>query len=130
LERDRVAAYMVRAAATGAVDYSVADPTDINWRIRHRLLLREVHRKEEQDLLKAVHSHWCAYVSHGNLNDDSFSRVKKELSNAIVDLKNNAFPWDKSDKKDNENSTIDSTTQQLIDIYKAMPEISEDEEDD
>lgn len=119
---------MVRAAASGAINYTGADPTEKNWRIRHRLLLREVHRQEEQKLLDCVHRHWCAFTGHGNLNDDSFKRVKDEVSGVLTDLQTVIFPWDKPTKKEVKNSTIDAETQALIDAYRSI--IVEEEEND
>jgi len=111
---------MVRAATTGAINYAGADPTEKNWRIRHRLMLREVCRREEQNLLEHVHRHWCAFTSHGNLNEDSFGRVKTEVANVLTDLQNAIFPWNAAAKTEVKNSTIDATTQSLIDAYRTM----------
>lgn len=111
---------MVRAAASGVISYAGADPTERNWRIKHRLLLREVHRQEEQKLLESVHRHWCAYTSHGSLNEESFTNVKTEIANSLISLQNVIFPWDKQVKKEVKNSTIDPETQRLIDAYRAM----------
>lgn len=111
---------MVRAAASGAIDYTGADPTEKNWRIRHRLLLREVHRQEEQKLLDCVHRHWCAFTGHGSLSEDSFKKVKTSVSDVLSDLQQVIFPWDTQSKKEAKNSTIDPETQRLIDNYKKM----------
>lgn len=119
---------MVRAAASGAIDYTGADPLNRQWRIKHRLLLREVHRKEEENLLTNVHRHWCAYASHGRLSEESFDKVKEELANALVDLQGVVFPWARKEQeqKEDKNSKIDSTTQKLIDVWKSLPERKQD----
>lgn len=111
---------MVRAAATGAMDYTGADPTEKNWRLRHRLILREMYRQEEQKLLEHAHRHWCAFTSHGNLNEDSFGKVKTEIADALIDLQNVIFPWNADVKNKSQNSTIDAETQKLIDAYRTM----------
>jgi hypothetical protein len=111
---------MVRAAASGAIDYTGADPMEKNWRIKHRLLLKEVHRQEEQKLLEHVHQHWCAFTGHGNLNDDSFKRVKTEVSDVLGAIQNVIFPWDKQVKQEAKNSTIDAETQNLVEVYKEL----------
>lgn len=115
---------MVRAAASGVIDYSGADPMNKNWRIKHRLLLREMHRQEERRLLSHVHQHWCAYLSHGSLEPDSFKNVKEATSDALNSLQRTIFPWDKPEEVKTEsptgNSTIDPETQRLIDRYKEL----------
>jgi hypothetical protein len=111
---------MVRAAASGAINYAGADPTEKNWRIRHRLLLREIYRQEDQKMLEHAHRHWCAFTGHGNLNEESFTNVKTEVANVLTDLQNVIYPWAAKNKKEAGNSTIDSSTQQLIDQYRKM----------
>lgn len=115
---------MVRAAASGAINYSGADPLNKNWRIKHRLLLQEVHRQEEHRLLEHVHQHWCAYLSHGGLEADSFKNVKESTSKALTNLQNVIFPWDSrpevNTKSPAQQSTIDPETQRLIDRYKEL----------
>jgi len=109
---------MVRAAASGVVDYSRADPTDINWRIKHRLLITELRRKEEQELTSAVHRHWCAYVGHGALTEDSFKAIKTSATAALNDLTALIFPWAAKTENKTEKGTIDDETQRLVDKYK------------
>jgi hypothetical protein len=113
---------MVRAAVSGAIDYSRADPLDNHWRIKHRLLVTEMQRREDQHMLENLHRHWCAYVAHGSLAEESFTKVKKSASDILDDLQNNVFPWRKDVKKDAEsdsgNSKIDDAEQQLIERYK------------
>lgn len=86
---------MVRAAASGAIDYSQADPDDLNWRLRHKLLLKEVRRQEEKALLDAVHAHWLGYLSHGSLTPDSFKNVRKHTEDALQEYQEVIFPWTK-----------------------------------
>lgn len=116
---------MVRAAASGAIDYSKADPEDINWRIRHRLVLKEVKRQAEKEVLHAVHQHWLGYVGHGNLTADSYEKVSEYAGNAITEYENSVFPWlAAADAKatatgpGGQKVTIDEATQKLIEAYK------------
>lgn len=121
---------MVRAAASGIIDYANADPTEKNWRIRHRLLLNELHRREEQQMLETAHQHWCAYVAHGNLTEDSFSDIKQELTKVFTTLQSVIFPWQVTAEPQTRNSTIDAETQKLIDIYKQMVDGEKSREND
>lgn len=121
---------MVRAAAAGIFNYANADPTEKNWRIRHRLLLNEIYRREEQQLLLAAHQHWCAYVAHGNLTEDSFSNIKQELTKTFTALHSITFPWQAATEPQVENSTIDAETQKLIDVYRQMVASNQPQEQD
>lgn len=126
MDRDRIAAYMVRAAVSGAIDYSRADPTDNRWRIKHRLLLTEIQRQEDEKILAHNHTHWCAYLGHGNLTEDSFENVRENAKTALQTIYEVVFPWiaDKKpdEKQEAENSTknskIDKNTQALIERFK------------
>lgn len=120
---------MVRAAVSGAVDYSRADPTDTRWRIKHRLVLLEMQRRENQHVLEYTHRHWCAYLAHGGLTEDSFGNVKKNAGETLTDLQNNVFPWNaapeaeetpdgESNETEAQNSKIDPETKKMIEKFK------------
>lgn len=117
---------MVRAAVSGAIDYSQADPTDIRWRIKHRLLLLETQRQEDQRVMDYRHRHWCAYLSHGGLTEESFADVKQHAGETLTDLQNIVFPWHatekpqetKTEETEDQNSKIDPETEKLIARFK------------
>lgn len=110
---------MVRAAAKGVVDYSTADPHDINWRIRHRLLLAELRRQDDYTLLDTVHRHWLAYAAHGSLMEDSFATVKERADNALIGVRDIIFPWLAEQKPEGEKDTIKQEDQDLVARYIA-----------
>lgn len=117
---------MVRAAASGAIDYSQADPDDPNWYVRHRLLLSEVKRQDRKSMLEVAQRHWLAYVSHGRLTEESFSNTKKHASELVDEYYSLLFPWTNVDKETANTSkeqeaataTIDNETQALINAYR------------
>lgn len=119
---------MVRAAATGVIDYSQADPKDINWRLRHKLLIRELQRQESSRVFDAVHRHRLAYIAHGNLVAESYDSVKKLADEALLDLQKCVYPWidtpAKSEKpeggKDTIKPEISPETRALIERYEKM----------
>jgi hypothetical protein len=115
---------MVRAAATGAIDYSCADPKDINWKLRHRLIIKEMERQENAHLFDVLHRHHLAYVSHGSLIEESYAAVRKRADEALTDIQRIVFPWFKvaetSDKPEDEKDTIKPETRALIEKYKQM----------
>jgi hypothetical protein len=120
---------MVRAAVSGAIDYSRADPMDNKWRIKHRLVLLELQRQEDQHMLEHMHRHWCGYLSHGGLTEESFGNVKEKASEILADLHANIFPWSakkkeeettepESKEKEDENIKIDPETKKMIEKFK------------
>lgn len=84
---------MVRAAVSGAINYAGADPRNRQWRIKHRLLLAEIERRDDYELLTTAHRHWLALLSHGNLVEDSFATTKKRCNELLVDIQKTVFPW-------------------------------------
>lgn len=133
---------MVRAAVSGAIDYSRSDPTNINWRLKQKLVLQEIQRREEVLFLSAVHQQWLAYVSHGGLTEDSFKDVKQAATRALDRLRDVVFPWTKETETEDENDTIvkengapgapknpqlNPETQKLVDQYKAWQQQREEE---
>jgi hypothetical protein len=112
---------MVRAAARGVIDYSQADPTDINWRIRHRLLLKEIQRQDDYTVFDAVHRHWLSYVAHGSLTEDSFKSVKEHADEALTHVQEVVFPWlaePVEEKPKGQKDTIKPEHAELIERYK------------
>jgi hypothetical protein len=90
---------MVRAAASGAVDYSRADPRDRNWRLRHKLVLHELARKESYDFLTLVHAHWRAYAARDNLTAQSVTTVKDNLNKTLKAIEDIAFSKNETPKQ-------------------------------
>lgn len=115
----------MRAAATGAIDYSQADPKDINWKLRHRLIIKEMERQENYHLFEVLHRHHLAYVSHGHLIDESYAAVRKRADETLTDIQKIVFPWFKAAESDaaktaGEKDTIKPETRALIEKYKQM----------
>ena len=112
---------MVRAAVSGAINYAGADPQNRQWRLKHRILLAEVERKEDYELLTIAHKHWLALLSHGNLTEDSFKEVKKQANEVMGAIQKTTFPWldlKEAGKEDKKDTIVDDSTQALIDRYK------------
>jgi hypothetical protein len=111
---------MVRAASTGAFDYTGADPYNSQWRLRHILIIRDLVRQEDCKVFAALHNHWLAYVAHSRLEDDSWRKVKENAANALTQFRDAIFPWDAAEKSNNENATIDNKYADLIAQYRQM----------
>jgi hypothetical protein len=111
---------MVRAAACGAFDYKHADPQNRQWRLRHLLVLREVARQQDEKMLTAAHAHWLAYVGHGNLEQDSWAKIKRQAADTLEQLNYTVFPWLSSEENKQPKDTIDDKYGSLIAQYRAM----------
>jgi hypothetical protein len=111
---------MVRAAATGAFNYANADPYDSRWRLRHLLTMREVTRQANETLLTAAHNYWCAYVSHSNLDADSWANAKKHAADTLTDIQSSLFPWIKTEENTSKKDTIDAKYGDLIASYRRL----------
>lgn len=118
---------MVRAAAAGVVDYKGADPTSRLWRIKHRLLISEFSRRQDQEFIEIAHRHWLALISHGNLTEESFEKVKATANETLTDIQNIVFPWlnDAEAETEAKPATIDGETQKLIERYKQITNAKE-----
>lgn len=114
---------MVRAAAAGVIDYTKADPNNQLWRIKHQLLLNELERTADYDLLSAAQRHWLALLAHGSLTEESFASAKKNAADILDTMKKLVFPWlEDPVKEDAQQDTIsnDPATQELINRYHEL----------
>jgi hypothetical protein len=84
---------MVRAAVTGAIDFTRADPQDTWWWIKTNLVLEEVSRQDRMKWLTANHQHWCAMVAHGNLEGNGFTKAQNESHELVEKVAEVLFPW-------------------------------------
>lgn len=117
---------MVRAAASGAIDYSRADPKDIYWRIRHRLVIKEMQRRNDEELFQAIHRHWLGFIAHGRLTPESYDDVKKNVEEALLNLQGVIYPWVEVNKPktgdEGQKDTIKPETRDLLERYKRAQE--------
>lgn len=119
---------MVRAAVSGVIDYTGADPKNRQWRIKHLLTITEMARREDYELLTAAHRHWLALVAHGSLTEDSFGNAKTRSIELLNGIQTAIFPWDypadapKDTPKSGPKKAImaDKSAQELIARYKEL----------
>lgn len=111
---------MVRAAASGVIDYARADPNNKTWRIKHQLLIDEVCRRERQQLIDAVHRHWLSHVSHGGLTEESYRNVKERASETLTKLQDCIYPWLAPPEQAGVPGTISAADADMIERYKRM----------
>lgn len=121
---------MVRAAASGVVDYTRADPKDINWRIRHQLLLREVQRQEQYKLIELVYRKQLALISHGRLKEESFIEAQDSAKTLLGQLQDEIFPWlATKTETETQKDTISDADAELIKRYRERMARAKREED-
>lgn len=113
---------MVRAAASGVIDYTRADPKDINWRLRHQLLLQEMQRKETCQYLEATQRDWLAYLAFYKLTDESHEKMRAGAAETLDRLTHEIFPWLTPAKPEAGQDKISNTDEGLIQRYKAWRE--------
>jgi hypothetical protein len=113
---------MVRAASTGAFNYAKADPSNRQWRLRHTLILRDVARQADAQILAEVHRHWLAYVSHSNLEPDGWANIKRQAAKTLENLQRAVFPWVAGEEKEGGPDTINNKYADLIAQYRKMVE--------
>ena len=77
-------------------------------------------------MLEHLHRHWCAYLAHGALTEESFADVKEKAGDTLIDLQDAIFPWNAKPKDEKvneseteaENSKIDPESRKMIEKFK------------
>jgi hypothetical protein len=85
---------MVRAALAGAVDFTGVSATDVQWWRRCNIILDELSRLEDGDLLAEAYRYHLALMANSALTDDSFNRAKKSALETFTEIFNLAHPWE------------------------------------
>ncbi len=107
---------MIRAAASGVVDFSEASAAGEEWWRRTNALLDDLARKEDESLLAEAYKYHLALMSNSDLTDDSFNRAKKSALDTFVEIFNLVHPWEvTSTKKMRQEQIV-----KLRDAYKRL----------
>lgn len=107
---------MIRAAASGVVDFSQANAAGEEWWRRTNALLDDLARKEDEDLLSEAYKYHLALMSNSALTDDSFNRAKKIALDTFVEIFNLSHPWEATSTKKMRQEQI----LKLRDAYKRL----------
>lgn len=70
---------------------------------------------DDLELLKAVHRHQCALISHGNLKEESFKDVQNRAKDLFQDMINILRPWEKSKSEAKQLDAIEAFKQMFGD---------------
>lgn len=84
---------MVRAATTGAIDFTQADPFDAWWWRRLHWTLEEIEQQHRRHILGAQHMHWVTLLSSGNLKQEGMETAWKNALSMLNRLTGSHFPW-------------------------------------
>lgn len=81
---------MVRAAASGAIDFAEADPRDRWWWTRTNLILEELARRDRLELLKSHGTHWAGLLANSRIELEAAQAGSREV---VTDILKNLLPW-------------------------------------
>lgn len=90
---DRGRTLTVRAAVRGVIDFRKAKLRSVNWWRRTNLLLGELARLDEAEVVRASYQYHLALVANGSLSDDGFKAEQKKAQQAFNELLSCTHPW-------------------------------------
>jgi len=97
---------MIRAAATGVIDFTQFDPTSAWWWKRMYMLLGELVAQQHREINLAVHTHWVTLASHSRLSPESFTSTQQHANNALQTLLDSYYPWLENQKTGDPNKVL------------------------
>lgn len=77
---------MVRAAATGAMNFADADPRDKYWWRKLRWTVDAISKEDDYKLVEAQHRHWVTIFANSSLDDDGFNTAKANAQDYLSRL--------------------------------------------
>lgn len=83
---------MVRAAATGVIDFREADPFDSWWQRRLHWILEEIDNQDYRKLLAIQHNHWITLMGN-RVNEEGWEKAYEHARSALNLATQYTFPW-------------------------------------
>ena len=93
LERDREVALVVKAAASGAIDFREADFLDPRWWNRFHILIKEFERSQYRELHRLLHMQSCVFATTPDLSDDGYKSCMEGAVEAFDNIVDLLLPW-------------------------------------
>lgn len=93
---------MVRAAATGAVDFAAADPLDRRWWARLRIILDELAGQARFELNRLYHGRGRSLLALEGLGQQSLQSIQESLEAYEKEIEGILTPWRRAPKRDRE----------------------------
>lgn len=108
---------MVRAAATGALDFSEADPYDPRWMIKLRLVLAELLRQSSLNFATVLHSHYVNFTTIPRLEEASFTKLRNGANDSLDIVIQQSEPWNKEQAEKATKDKVHAAVQEWEDHY-------------
>jgi len=93
LEKDRGAVLSIRAALSGALDYSEVDLFSHRWWQKWKWVVTALQRQEDIYLFQAHLQYHLAVVSNAGVNQESLSKAQQAARESFYDLQGTLRPW-------------------------------------
>lgn len=77
---------MVRASATGAINFARSDLRDKHWWRKLRWVTDVIQKEDDYKLLEAQHRHWVTIFSNSALDDEGFETSKAQAQEYLNKL--------------------------------------------
>jgi uncharacterized protein YdgA (DUF945 family) len=84
---------MVRAAASGAIDFARADPRDRFWWTRLNLTLEHLEDEAVREVTRMNHATAAALLARADLKQDSIDKVRDHADALVRKVSTLLFPW-------------------------------------
>jgi hypothetical protein len=77
---------MVKASATGAIDFAHSDLRDMYWWRKLRWTIDAISREDDYRLTEAQHRHWVTVFANSSLDADGFELAKANAQDYLHKL--------------------------------------------
>jgi hypothetical protein len=93
LATDRGAVLTVRAQVRGVIDFHEARLLDPKWWKRVNILLTELERDYDLQMIQAAYRLHLAFLGNGQLTPESFESSQKRAKETFSDIIGVLYPW-------------------------------------
>ena len=98
--RDRFAALILKAAASGLVDFSAFDQHSATCWLKLKLLAEEIDKQNTVRLWEMQHHQQLSMMSHAEMTTESLDKSWESANGIVNDVADLLFPWH-ADNDDN-----------------------------
>lgn len=108
---------MVRAAVTGAIDFSKAEPYNPQWMAYLRLVVMELIRESSIDIAKTLHQHYLALCTVTRIDDSGYKQLRDGANNLLDLIDAESYPWEKDKASQAQRDTAKAARQEWEEHY-------------
>ena len=84
---------MVRAAVSGAVDFTRCDPRDSQWWRKLYWIVDELGKSERREIARVRSSHWATLFTNAKLGKEGFETTLTAATDSLEEYVRLALPW-------------------------------------